>query len=224
MPGTGGGNAKRSADDCGGSDGDERAGKGGRHTPPPGNLAAKAFARQAAAAAAEPVNLTGPPEHILYEMFFQQVNQFAAQAAKREAQGEEGPMTVVLKSYYIFHGGLTQGENDEVYQVAADFGKIMASITAQRQQILTSYRAAMQKYQVSEAPKPDPPAPRLGALARQRDAAALAARQQLETLLGPDGFYRLEVYVHGSFGNARTAKLPMPPGAGGPGRGTGGGQ
>ncbi|MGH9481722.1 MAG: hypothetical protein ACRD1L_06485 [Terriglobales bacterium] len=165
-----------------------------------------------------PINLTGPPEPVLYRLLFKAAVALDQGARRREAAGKDpGPM----REFYARHGGMNLGENGIVFQVAAEATAAESADVAQQKKLIAEWRAAMRQHVLGAGPLPAPPLPQLQQLQADRDAIAMRERDQLHQMLGDDGFYRLEVYIHRRFGHARHMTLKLPPGAAGA---AGGGQ
>lgn len=169
-----------------------RAGGGRAHFPP-----SKLAASQAVTVPNEPINLVGPPETVLYALFFQQANGITKKAAALEKEGGNPAIVAALEDFYVEQAGLTPAENNEVFQAAADYAGAIAPVDAEATNLLTAFRRAKLAYSISQGPKPT-------------DPTLMAARAQLQTLLGADGFYMLELYVHRTFGRARPATFSHP--------------
>ncbi len=170
-----------------------------RAVPPPSKLASS----QRLTVPNEPINLTGPPETVLYALFFQQANGIARKAKVLQAANGSGAVVAALQDFYVEQAGLTQGENNEVFQVAADYASTNAPVDAEAKNMLAAFRSATLAYSISQGQKPEDPTSNLRLLDLQRDTNLMAARQELNTLLGTDGFYTLELYVHKTFSRAR---------------------
>lgn len=153
------------------------------------------------------MNLVGPPEAVLYRLLFKTANSLGVAASKREAGGRDASP---LRQFYARHAAMNPGENDIVFQVAAEAAAAEAADVAVERNLIAQYRAARQAYALSAGPEPASPLPQLQQLQADRDAVALRARGQLHNLLGDDGFDRLELYVHRTFGRAAHETLPPP--------------
>lgn len=165
----------------------------------------------------EPNNLIGPPETVLYALFFSQADGLIKQAARLKRSGAHPALLSFLQDYYVQQAGLTQAENDEVFQAASSYTAANAPVESEAKGIISRFRAAYRAYSISQGPAPGDPRPRLRQLDLERDGNLMAARQQLESELGPNGFYQLEVYVHETFDNAARARLGPTGIAGSPG-------
>lgn len=145
----------------------------------------------------------------MYRLFFHTALAVQRAAIRREAGGKDA---TGLREYFT-HKGMTAAENGVIFQVAEDEAAAEQPVQQQAQGVIQQFRQAMKAYKLGEASMPKPPTAELKTLQSERDSIAMNARAQLHQLLGDDGFDRLELYVHGSFGRARHMTLKLPLGA-----------
>lgn len=163
---------------------------------------------------ATPVNLVGPPEPVLYRLFFSVTAPLARQIQDREAVGQDA-------------GALWRGFEDETYlnyaqcsavfQVAADFEATDTAQLTEQRKIAAEWHAAQRAHRALGLAAPPSAVPRIDAIQAERDANAMQARAKLRKLLGDEGFETLEIYVHNVIGRNTKLFVLKTPGVVGPG-------
>lgn len=154
-----------------------------------------------------PLNVTGPPEPVLYRLMFQAAGAMESGARKREAASQDSQ---ALRQYFARHGGLSAGENAVLFQVAAEHAAAEANDIAQQKKLIADWRAQRRAFALGQGPAPTTPISALQQLQADRDAIAMQSRERLHLLLGENGFNRLEAYLHREFGRAQHKTLPLP--------------
>lgn len=162
-----------------------------------------------------PLNISGPPEPVLYRLFIKTAMAMERAGDASEAKGENA---APFRDYFI-RNGMTAAECGVIMQITADESAQEQPLMQQEKTLIQGFRQAMRNYKLGLGPQPSPPLAQLRQIQSERDALAMEARTRLHLLLGDDGFDRLEVYIHGSFGHAAQMKVPVPISAAAPGGG-----
>ncbi|MGH9484985.1 MAG: hypothetical protein ACRD1F_08000 [Terriglobales bacterium] len=151
----------------------------------------------------EPINLVGPPETVLYALFFSQANGLVKKVSSLRASNGNPELIEFLSDYYVSQAGLTQAQNNEIFQAAADYESTNAPVDSLAKSLVAGWRQGMRAFSISQGAKPASPRSQLRQLDVERNTNLMAARGELESELGTDGFYTLEVYVHKTFGHPK---------------------
>jgi len=149
-----------------------------------------------------------PTEAILFRLLFSQTESLAKLAAAREAQHVDASEA---RSYFAQHAGMSMGQNGAVFAVADDYYGRVQQHDRNAQHEIEQFRAAYKR-----DPATTPPTDALRAIEAQREQLVLEERTRLASELGPEGFARLEVFVHSAFGDVRGRRVtPGEPAQGG---------
>jgi hypothetical protein len=141
----------------------------------------------------------GPPTHVMYSFFFQNLALLEALAAAKEAKGEDGSG---WRTHTLRVAGLSDSEAATVKLVAFDCNK---QVDEQDKKIGAAIKAFRQQYPRQQYPTLQ--SPEVNALWAGRLDIINSHIQQLQLLLGPARFQTLDQYVQGHF---RPVKMSLP--------------
>ena len=132
------------------------------------------------------------PDQVVYKFLFHHVAALKKKAQEAEKDGKDATQ---FRTHFQRKASLTDQEANALNEVAAAYALEEESLLARAKPIVEAYKGQYPGGQVPTGQKPAPPPAELSAIAREHDALALRAREQLRVRLGDDSFSRFDKFV-----------------------------
>lgn len=153
---------------------------------------------------------TAVPDKIVYGIFFRQSATFSAKADEVEKNGGDGR---ALRRHFAQIAVLNDTDSDLLNRVLADYVREASLIEARQRAMVDAFHARYPDGHVPDGETRDRPASYQG-LNLEREQLYLRMRDQLQTVLGPQTFARLDTALRSKItGNPQSIIGGPPPSA-----------
>jgi len=157
--------------------------------------------------AAVPAQTAAVPDKVVYGIFFRQIAAFKAKADEMEKSGGDGK---ALRRQAARTAGLNDTEAQLLDRVAADYLREVSLIDARQKAVVDAFRLQYPDGRIPQGGARERP-PAFHDFTVEREQLYLRMRDQLQNLLGPETFARLDTALRGKIAGNPLSILGAPP-------------